>query len=338
MNRFRRIFTMILVVAMAIGGALGLSEGAAAAVTIAFGGDKDLHIYLPVLIAEELGFFEDEGVTVTLRSYQGGNEAKQAVLSGEADVAASFYTNVVLGAAAGEDLVSFFTLLRYPGWVVVAGPAAAPMTGLHELAGRTVGVSSIDSGTYAFARYLMAREGLFEDDVTFREIGTGPAAVAALADGTVHVAVLYEPSAGEALQDIPGAVALVDTGRMETVQALFGSDMVPGSTLYTTGAWLAERPDTARRVAAAVQRALAAIKHLTVAEIVERYEDDGGVMVETRREADGEAGGLHRMFSPDGTMTAAGAEATWDLLAAAYDDWAPGGVDLKSTYTNDFVH
>lgn len=359
MKTFRRNLAIVLLVIMAATATVGLGVASARsdssgvvgsdrthldAVTIAFGGDKELLVYLPVLLAEKLGFFADEGLDVSLHSYLGGQEAKQALLAGEADLVAGFYSNVVLGAARGEELVSFFTLMRYPGWAVVAGPQAADVTSISELAGKTIGISSLNSGTHVFARYVLQLADVPPDTVTFREVGTGAGAVAALADGDVDVAVLYEPSATEAITAVPGAWVIVDTSFGEAVQLVFGTDTVPGSSLFTTAQWLEERPDVARRVAAAVARALDWIHFNTISVMEIRYEDETG-------ESAGGPGGVEpsdgrvtvevdhrmRMFSQDGLMTPTGARATLALLAAAYDDLAIDAADLNATYTNEFL-
>ena len=54
-------------------------------VTIAVGG-KNLLYYLPLTIAESLGYFKAEGLDVTIADFAGGSRALQAMVGGSADV------------------------------------------------------------------------------------------------------------------------------------------------------------------------------------------------------------------------------------------------------------
>ena len=54
-------------------------------VTIAVGG-KNLFYYLPLTIAEQLGYFKAEGLEVSIVDFAGGSRALQAVVGGSADV------------------------------------------------------------------------------------------------------------------------------------------------------------------------------------------------------------------------------------------------------------
>ena len=102
--------------------ALGLSTGACAApaqalekpkLTIAVGGKPGLY-YLPLTIAEQLGYFKDEGLDVTIDDFAGGSKALQAVVGGSADVGAGVrdeMRHVQLIAAFQLDLQRLFRFL-----------------------------------------------------------------------------------------------------------------------------------------------------------------------------------------------------------------------------------
>ncbi|MFN6997497.1 MAG: ABC transporter substrate-binding protein, partial [Aquincola tertiaricarbonis] len=54
-------------------------------VTIAVGG-KNLFYYLPLTVADQLGYFKAEGLDVSIVDFAGGARALQAVVGGSADV------------------------------------------------------------------------------------------------------------------------------------------------------------------------------------------------------------------------------------------------------------
>ncbi len=52
-------------------------------VHVAVGGKASLY-YLPLTIAEQLGYFKDEGLSVTISDFSGGSQALRAVVGGSA--------------------------------------------------------------------------------------------------------------------------------------------------------------------------------------------------------------------------------------------------------------
>ncbi len=121
---------------------------------IAIGGQAQL-IYLPATLAQELGFYKDAGLNVTLLDFPGGAKALEALMGGSTDVVCGFYDHTIQMAAQGKDLRAFVAMLRYPGLVLVS-PRIASIEGLK---GKTVGVSAPGSSTHMFLNYLLVKHG-----------------------------------------------------------------------------------------------------------------------------------------------------------------------------------
>src|SRR6266700_5487175 len=76
-------------------------------ITIAVGG-KSLFYYLPLTIAERLGYFRDEGLTTEVVDFPGGAKALEALVGGSADVVSGAYEHTISMQAKGvaiEELV-----------------------------------------------------------------------------------------------------------------------------------------------------------------------------------------------------------------------------------------
>jgi NitT/TauT family transport system substrate-binding protein len=58
-------------------------------------GGKNLFYYLPLTIAEQLGYFKDEGLQVEISDFAGGAKALQAVVGGSADVVSGAYEHTI---------------------------------------------------------------------------------------------------------------------------------------------------------------------------------------------------------------------------------------------------
>ncbi|MBV9483408.1 MAG: ABC transporter substrate-binding protein [Acidobacteria bacterium] len=61
-------------------------------------------VQLPLILAQELGFFGDEGLDVTMNDMSGGSKALESLLAGSADVVSSFHDQTLLLTAQGRDL------------------------------------------------------------------------------------------------------------------------------------------------------------------------------------------------------------------------------------------
>ena len=70
-------------------------------VKIAIGGQAQL-IYLPATLAQELGFYKEAGLNVTLLDFPGGAKALEALLGGSTDVVCGFYDHTIQMAGQGR--------------------------------------------------------------------------------------------------------------------------------------------------------------------------------------------------------------------------------------------
>src|SRR4051794_18561673 len=98
---------------------------------------------LPLVLAQQLGYFEQEELTVNVEEMASGAKAMQALLGGSADVASAFYELTMQMAGQRRDLTSFVSLARYPGYVVIASPVSAKkVRRVEDLRGAMVAISS----------------------------------------------------------------------------------------------------------------------------------------------------------------------------------------------------
>jgi len=121
-------------------------------VRLAVGGQNQM-VYLPTTLAQELGFYSDEGLDVELQDHQGGSKALQALVGGSADVVSGFYDHTIQMAAEGRQLVAFVSMLRFPGLVLVTSPQSADrVTKIEDLKGRIAGVTTAGSSSQKIGR------------------------------------------------------------------------------------------------------------------------------------------------------------------------------------------
>jgi len=292
--------------------------------------------HLPVVLANRLGYFADEGLDVNMVDFQAGSKVLTALLAGDVDVASGFYGDTIVMAAKGKFLRSFVTTINSPGLALVVSPRTERrINGVADLKGSVVGVSAPGSGTHIALNYLLHREGLTSDDVAVAGIGLAGTAVAAMERGQVDAGVLLEPALSQLAQRAGDLKILVDTRLPATVKEVFGGHDFPAIGLFSRSNWLAGNPATAKRLAAALTRALTWAHSHSPAQIaaampLEFAGPDRNLYLTTIASAAG-------TISVDGRMSVAGAEAVRRMLAVSMPDVAGAEIDLAATFTNEFL-
>ena len=94
--------------------------------TIAVGG-KNLLYYLPLTIAESLGYFKSEGLELTIVDFAGGARALQAVVGGSADVVSGAFEHTVNMQFKGQAMRAFVLQGLAPQIVLGINPNFVPM-------------------------------------------------------------------------------------------------------------------------------------------------------------------------------------------------------------------
>ena len=89
-------------------------------IRMAVGGQTQF-IYLPLTLADRLGYFKDEGLSVQISDLRGGSEALAALISGSVDMVTGFYEHTIRARVQGKHLVMVTLFDRYPGLVLMVG-------------------------------------------------------------------------------------------------------------------------------------------------------------------------------------------------------------------------
>lgn len=304
-------------------------------VTIGVGGQGAL-VYLITTLAQQLGYYEEEGLNVELVDFQGGSKALEALLGGSVDVVSGFYDHTIQLAAQGRELKAFVTMLRYPGLVLAVSPTTdKDIQSIADLKGTIVGVTSPGSSSHLFVNYLLVKNGLTPDDISATAIGTTASAIAAMEQGQVDAGSMVDPAVTQLLNRHPDVRILADTRTGEGVRAAFGSDTYPAAVLYTQASWLDQNPEAARRLARAIVRALEWFHSHTSQEVADAMPenfrgDDPDLYVAAIEE-------VREMFSPDGRMEPGGPEAVKEVLEMFIEEVGQADIDVTQTYTNEYL-
>ena len=163
-------------IAMATLPVLGQAQGLEKPkLNIAVGG-KNLFYYLPLTIAEQLGYFKAEGLDVAIVDFAGGAKALQAVVGGSADVVSGAFEHTINMQAKGQAMRAFVLQGLAPQIVLGINPKTMPnFKSVADLKGKKIGVTAPGSSTHVLLNFVLAKAGIKPSDVSI--IGVGAAMV-----------------------------------------------------------------------------------------------------------------------------------------------------------------
>jgi NitT/TauT family transport system substrate-binding protein len=238
--------------------------------TLAYPADGFATTY-PFVLAEELGYFEEEDLTVNTEVADGSTGAIQQAISGNVDAGLGASSAYLAAAAAGEDVKALFTT-QYRNIFTLAVPADSGVDSLEDLSGATIGVSDLAGGEVPLLRGLLREAGLGGDDYEFVAVGEGAAlTVDALESGEVDA---YSSN----LYDVE-AVAIAGI-ELETILPEV-AETFPGNSVVVTAETLEEDRDALVGLLRAVSKAVVfvdenpdAAYEILSEQVPEQFEDE----------------------------------------------------------------
>ena len=302
-------------------------------VTIAVGG-KNLLYYLPLTIAESLGYFKAEGLDVTIADFAGGSRALQAVVGGSADVVSGAFEHTLNMQAKGQNLRAFALQGRAPQIVLGVNPKTMPgFKTVADLRGKKIGVTAPGSSTNVMANFVLAKAGIRPNEVSIIGVGAGNGAVAAMRAGQIDAISNLDPVI-TLLQRSGDLKIISDTRVVAEADKVFGGPM-PAGCLYAPQSFIDKNPATTQALANALVRADKWIQAAGPGDIIKAVPEsyllgDRAVYIDAFMASKG-------ALSPDGTFPEAGAATAARALRSVDDTLKDVKFDLAAVYTNEFV-
>jgi len=297
-------------------------------------GGKNLLYYLPLTIAEQKGFFKDEGLDVEIVDFAGGSKALAAVVGGSADVVSGAFEHTVNMQFKGQMMRAFVLQGRAPQIVLGINPKTMPdFKSVADLKGKKIGVTAPGSSTNVMANFVLAKAGLKPSDVSFIGVGASNGAVAAMRAGQIDAISNLDPVITLLLRS--GDLKIVtDTRVVAEADRVFGGPM-PAGCLYAPQSFIDKNPGTVQALTNAMVRADKWIQQAGPGDIIGAVPEafllgDRAVYIDAFLAAKG-------ALSPDGAFPEAGPATAYRALSSVDPKIAAAKLDLKAVYTNEFV-
>ncbi len=302
-------------------------------VLIAVGGKAGLY-YLPLTIAEQLGYFKDEGLQVEISDFAGGAKSLEALIGGSADVVAGAYEHTIDMQSKNQPIRAFVLMGRAPQISIgVVSAKAAQVKGPADLKGMRIGVSAPGSSTNVALDYYLAQGGVKPNEVSVIGVGSSAAALSAARSGQIDAICNVEPVM-TMLEQHGDIRILADARTLKGTQELFGGQM-PAATLYAFSDFVKKYPHTMQALTNAIVRAERWLQHAGPAELLKTVPET--YLLGDRALYLASFDKVHESYSPDGLIPEAGTRTALKVLAAFNPRVDAAHIRLDETFTNEFV-
>ncbi len=303
-------------------------------VHIAVGGKASFY-YLPLTIAEQQGYFKEEGLNVKISDFAGGSVALRAVVGGSADVVSGAYEHTISLQAKKQYFQAFVAQGRLPQIAFgVATAKAGSVKSFKDLKGLKVGVSAPGSSTHNLVKQMLTLGGLDPNkDVSVIGVGLGATAISALKSGQVDAVSNTDPVMTKL--ELDNAVKIIaDTRTVKGTQQVWGAPL-PAGVLHAAVEFVQKNPNTVQALTNAIVRADRWIAKASAPEVAKVVPES--YLLGDRALYLFSFDKVKEAISPDGLISDTGAKATVKGLSAFDPAIKPGEIDLARTYTNAFV-
>jgi NitT/TauT family transport system substrate-binding protein len=302
-------------------------------VAIAVGG-KAAFYYLPLTIAEQLGYFKAEGLEVEISDFAGGARALQALVGGSADIVSGAYEHTINMQSKNQFIRSFVLLGRAPQIAVGVSTRAMPnYRSLADLRGKKIGVSAPGSSTNMVANLVLSRAGIKASDVSYVGVGTSAGALSALRSGQIDAMSNTDPVM--TMLEQKGEVKIIsDTRTLKGTLDVFGGPM-PAACFYTRGEFIEKNPNTCQALANAIVHALKWLQTAGPSDIIKTVPE--GYLLGDRALYLASFNKVREAIALDGLLPEEGARTALRALASFEPSIKPEKIELGKTYTNEFA-
>ncbi len=302
-------------------------------VKLGVGGANSLY-YLPLALADKLGFFKEQGLNVEINDFKGGSQSLNALVAGSADVVTGAYEHTLRMQVKGQPIVAVIELGRYPGIsLAVKKDRADKIRTPADLKGAKVGVTAPGSSTNMIVQYLMVKAGLKPDDASFIGVGAGPSAVAAMRKGEIDAISNIDPMIAmlEAAGDV---VIMAETRTTEGTSKVLGGPMSAG-VLYTRKDFIDKNPNTVQALVNAFYKTLRWLDKASPEQVADNVPKEYWLGDKALYMAAVKAS--LQIYSRDGLVSTDSQQRSIDFLKQFDKEIAAATIDAAKTWDDRFV-
>jgi sulfonate transport system substrate-binding protein len=297
-------------------------------------GGLSKQIYLPNMLAQQLGYFKDQHLDVTLIDEGSGQASEDEVLAGNVEAGSGAYVHPMVLNAAGKKIETICQFGIAPGEAeVIDARKAGSIQSPNDLQGKNLGVTELGSGTHTLTLAILGKAGIDPTKEHFVAVGAGDTFIAAIDHQTIDGGMTTEPTISRLTSSGKGKV-LVDLRTPDSTRAALGGDY-PFIGIFAKNDWVNSNKDAAQRLVNAYVKTLKFIHSHTAAEIAAKmpadyYAGNQDLYVTALQNQ-------ISIFGTDCKMPAGGPETVMKIQQAYVPSFKGKTANLSETYTNEFA-
>jgi NitT/TauT family transport system substrate-binding protein len=309
------------------------SSAAPADLKIMVGG-LNKQIYLPNMLTQQLGYFRDQNLNVTLIDEGSGQGSETEVVAGNVDAGSGSYSHTIELQAAGKNIETICQFGIAPGEAeMVASSKASSITSAADLKGKNLGVTDIGSGTHTITLALLGKANVDSSTAKFVAVGAGDTFIAAIKQNRIDAGMTTEPTISRLVQS-GDAKVLIDLRTPAATRTALGGDY-PFIGIFARNEWVSSHKDVTQRLVNAYVKTLKWMHSHTADEIAAKMPAD--YMAGNKDLYVSALKGQLEIFGTDCKMPTGGPETVLKVEQNYVSSFKGKNADLGKTYTNDFA-
>src|SRR6267143_6754274 len=297
-------------------------------------GGLSKQIYLPNMLAKQLGYFKDQHLDVTLIDEGSGQASEDEVLAGNVEAGSGAYVHPMVLNALGKKIETICQFGIAPGEAeVVDARKAGSIQSPKDLLNKILGFTSLGSGTHTLTLAILGKAGLDPTKEHFIAVGAGDTFIAAIDQQRIDGGMTTEPTISRLTSTGKGTV-LVDLRTPASTRAALGGDY-PFIGIFAKNDWVNSNKDVAQRLVNAYVKTLKFIHTHTAAQIADKmpadyYASNKDLYVTALQNQ-------LSIFGTDCKMPVGGPETVMKIQQNYVPSFKGKTSNLSETYTNQFA-
>src|SRR6202165_4243120 len=336
-SRMQRLFTAIAVLAIvaACGGSSPSSTGTTASVSLKIMvGGLNKQIYLPNMLAQQLGYFKAENLDVTLIDEGSGQASEEEVVAGNVDAGSGAYSHPMVLNSLGKKIETICQFGIAPGEAEVVDSSLTNISTPKDLGGKNLGVTDIGSGTHVLTQAILGTAGLDPTKSQYVAVGAGDTFIAAIQQHKIAAGMTTYPTISRLVNSGKGKI-LVSLLTPADTRAALGGDY-PFIGVFAKNDWVNGNKDVAQRLVNAYVKTLKFMHSHTAAEIADKM--PAGYYAGDKASYVSDLQSQLSIFGTDCKMPAGGPETVQKIQQNYVPSFKGKTSNLSETYTNEFAN
>ncbi len=211
---------------------------------------------LPLYVALQNGYFKDEGIDIEIIDSKSGSDAMKLLAGGGVEFAVGQLLDAVNLQVQNVDIKGVaIATNRMTNSITLRKDLAGKINSFQDLKSpKTIGITSVGSGTWQFAVYMAKLQGIEKEALNLVAVGAGTAAIQAMEAGKLDAMSMADPENYQVVAD-GAAVFLYDCADVAQHKKYIG-DTYLNNWAMTRGDYIKSNPAVVQALVNAYQRAI----------------------------------------------------------------------------------